>query len=583
MTETGYIDFWGFHPASAGWFMCGWVPASPNEARALSLDRPRGTAAFESGDAEVEASVVLFKRDDLGTRGTGIVVYIASATRFGGRLAELSLQFGPKTFTLIAPPGAPQLHDAELVARLRGILGGGFAGHRNEMTAVLARRGYTGADTVGQLKEPIKIGIDEVVLCKPDGVLLMGWLLAAPGAVASLFLVVGQASVPIAPADMLRVDRLDVADTVGVEMGLPDRWCGFVAFLPVTALPGDTMYLHVETRSREVGYLNLHTRHLAGMPAMRRLLDMVDVQYGDVRAAYDRVVGPALQRLNTERLRTRPAVAQSQFGTPPGNPRCSVIVPLYGRIDFLETQMGLMSAFPQAREWELIYVLDDPPRRRETEALAESVFARFGLPFKLLSLSENVGFAPANNIALSHARAEYVCFLNSDAFPQEGDWLKRLCGNLAANPDLGVVGGLLLFEDGAVQHEGMQFEPIQSLGGFQYPLHTRKGWRPRPGLGLERMDMITGACMVMTRQLAAQLGGFHEGYIIGDFEDCDLCAKVRAKGKTCAVDHAVRLYHLERRSQVSPDKRWRLNLTLHNAWLYDRRWLAADATETALV
>jgi GT2 family glycosyltransferase len=88
--------------------------------------------------------------------------------------------------------------------------------------------------------------------------------------------------------------------------------------------------------------------------------------------------------------------------------------------------------------------------------------------------------------------------------------------------------------------------------------------------------MITGACMTMRRELADKLGGFDEGYVVGDLEDCDLCARVRMIGLTCAVDHDVQLYHLERRSQARPDQAWRRNLTLYNAWRHENRWFSSE-------
>jgi hypothetical protein len=39
----------------------------------------------------------------------------------------------------------------------------------------------------------------------------------------------------------------------------------------------------------------------------------------------------------------------------------------------------------------------------------------------------------------------------------------------------------------------------------------------------------------------------------------------------------VRLYHLERKSQLSAALNWRMNLTAFNAWQHDRRWSATIA------
>jgi GT2 family glycosyltransferase len=72
--------------------------------------------------------------------------------------------------------------------------------------------------------------------------------------------------------------------------------------------------------------------------------------------------------------------------------------------------------------------------------------------------------------------------------------------------------------------------------------------------------------------LLNELGGFDEGFIIGDFEDSDLCLKLAARGLGCAVDLDVTMYHLERQSQTGSEQRWRMNLTLFNAWVHEARW-----------
>jgi GT2 family glycosyltransferase len=160
--------------------------------------------------------------------------------------------------------------------------------------------------------------------------------------------------------------------------------------------------------------------------------------------------------------------------------------------------------------FDLIYVLDDPPKRRELEDLAESIHARFGIPFRIVLLDKNMGFAPANNVGLRYAVGEFLCYLNSDVFPDTPQWMERLSARLEANPDIGAVGPLLLFEDGSVQHEGMTFERMPIFGNIPFPMHSRKGLRPRSNPGLERVPAITGACMVLRRELARELGGFDE-------------------------------------------------------------------------
>jgi GT2 family glycosyltransferase len=93
---------------------------------------------------------------------------------------------------------------------------------------------------------------------------------------------------------------------------------------------------------------------------------------------------------------------------------------------------------------------------------------------------------------------------------------------------------------------------------------------------------VTGACFVMKTELAREVGGFDEGYVIGDFEDADLCEKVKARGLICVVDQRARLYHLERQSQGNQQASWRFNLTLYNAWRFQNRWVRNAETPFVL-
>ena len=312
------------------------------------------------------------------------------------------------------------------------------------------------------------------------------------------------------------------------------------------------------------------------MAAIRSILERFDLRYSALVQGFDHVVGPAVSRLNRERLASATGREVVDFGRQADAPLLSVIVPLYGRLDFMEYQLALFSAHDPELEYELIYVLDDPDRQREAELLAASVFARFALPFRLVLLERNVGYAPANNIGLELARGDYVCFLNSDVFPQTPDWMARLVDRLLLDSGLGAVGPLLLFEDGGVQHQGMAFEALPEFGGWMFPLHPRKGWRPPTGdgegEGVLAAPAITGACLVVARDVVRELGGLDESFVIGDFEDADLCMKLAARGLRCGVDLETRMYHLERQSQAGSEQRWRMNLTLYNAWVHERRW-----------
>lgn len=570
----GLVDYYGHHSGSGAWFFVGWM-----EARHVPRDRQAAIEVrveFESGELTGSGTITYFHRPDLGERGSGVVLHFPSSGRGMGRLAWVEVVGSGNRAGMAVPTDCQHLRGVDVGTRLFAELSNaeGASEGRGTLLALLQRKGFTGQDTLGALKDEIRLDIDDAILCRPDGVVLMGWMAAArTDAVRAVRLRSGLAVAAMTEHNTIRVERPDVVEALGP--GRAEMDCGFVTYLPVPPGGAEQMYLEIETARGEVGYRPVVPSPLSGIEAIKRVLSSFDLRYDQLAPAFDGVVGASVHALNAERLRRRPRISSVTLGEPPAAPRHSVIVPLYGRIDFLEYQAALF-ARQGLPDTELIYVLDDPSRRRDLESLAVSVHQRFRLPLRLLILDRNVGFAPANNIALAHARGGFVCFMNSDVFPDTKGWLDRLSARLDADPGLGAIGPMLLFENGAVQHQGMDYEQLPEFGGWMFPIHPRKGLKP-PAADSDLLPSpaITAACMMLRRVDAVDLGGFDETYVIGDFEDSDLCMRLRERGLACAVDPAVRLYHLERRSQVGSGQRWRMNMTLYNAWTHQHRWFGS--------
>jgi GT2 family glycosyltransferase len=568
---NGFIDYYGHHPPSAGWMICGWVSENwTSEPRGLD----EVALHFESGVVTGPASVAMFEREDLRGKGTGLILHVGAADGEAGPLVSVQLRAGqaladlrPASTMVLIAPGVITDHILPTIMRAKPGPG------RDTLRILAERRGFEGNDTIGRFAESFMIDFDAVVICPGDCVMLFGWLLARPGALRALRLRSGRNFSPIDLSGALWIARPDVIGSVGAERGYDNLNCGFILRVPTHFQPLDDLHIEAEAGDGEIGYRKLPPARLTGLPAIKRILGATDHQYADIDARYDRIFGPAVRSLNAGRLAAaaEQVVDTLTMGRPPAAPLVSLVVPLFGRIDFIELQLALFSAHDIGSAVEILYVLDDPPRRRDAQALAASAHARFGIPFRLLILSQNLGFAPANNVGLRAAAGDYVCFMNSDVFPITPDWPALLAARLEQNPDIGVIGPLLLFEDGSIQHRGMFFRKLPMFGNWHFPQHVQKGWRIEEG-GLVRPLAITGACMMLRRDLALDVGGMNEAYAIGDFEDSDLCMTLRGRGLSPAVDLDVRMHHLERKSQATSAEPWRVNLTLYNAWTHERRW-----------
>ncbi|MBV8068816.1 MAG: glycosyltransferase [Acidobacteriaceae bacterium] len=564
---AGSIDSFAYCELARGWLFRGRVTCS------WEADEGPDSAAvrFERGEIAGTPISLFHSCDDLDGRGLGLVLYVRGDGRDLGSLVSIELRRGESSSTIEGSRAIKRNSDEQIrgVAALTEQAQSGPA--RNTLRNLLARQPWRGADTLAALSDSVHLHFDEVICCPPDGMVLIGWFLARPGRVLTMTIRGQNGSAPLDFKRAIRSDRPDVIQNFGAERGFNDVRCGFILFVPYHYSAGDRSYVEIETDLGEVAFKPLSEPKLEGTAAVKRLAGDFDLAYDDLARAFDQTIGPALLRINRHRLARQPQIKEVEFGEVTAAPRFSLVIPVYGRIDLIEPQLALFSIHPPVCEYEFIYVLDDPPKRCEAERLFDSVYRRFRIPFRALFLEDNVGFGRASNFGLRSTNGRYVCFLNSDVFPRTADWLERLAAQLTKNPSLGAIGPLLLYEDDSIQHQGMTYKRLPELGNWLFCDHPGKGRRQSSDSGLRHCVAITGACMVMERDLAQEMGGFNEEYL-NDFEDADLCLRLHERGLGCAVDLSVELYHLERKSHPGSAKTWSRNITLYNAWLHNRLW-----------
>jgi len=574
----GYVDFHGWSRDAKDLVVGGWINFGWDEQATDCL------AQIEFADRAIStmATMCLYSRLDVIKLGRGFILLLRNMENNFEQIKALTVRSNGRAYRLAASHTMQSLSQADLAVLGRQVLmHASDSMGRTQILQSIAGSSFTGVSTVGSLDLPVSIEIDAVHLCHPAGLLLAGWFADPFEQIASIRVQSGSESSLLDLEGAIRTRRTDIAEMLREKQYPVEERCGFLLLAAGISRRDVTTHLELRTRSGAVVYKPVPPPAAGGITGMKQILGCFALGPGDLLHGYDAVVGPAIQALNNLRLAKAVEEKILVFGMQPEQPRCSIIVPLYGRVDYLEYQLAFFSR-SLSRSHELIYVLDDPALEGEAEALGFSCFARFGIPFRLIVLRRNVGYAAASNIGLRHAGGSLVCFLNSDVFPARPEWLEYMIETAERHTRIGVVGARLLFEDGTIQHDGCQCETQPELGGWRFPLHVGKGRLPTADTGIKIVEAVTGACLVMRRQLAIELGGFSEDYVIGDFEDADLCFKVRERDLHCVVDPRAELYHLERQSQGSATLPWRTNLTLFNAWHFNRKWFpVADETSTA--
>lgn len=252
---------------------------------------------------------------------------------------------------------------------------------------------------------------------------------------------------------------------------------------------------------------------------------------------------------------------------------------------------------------------------------------------EVVALPRNVGFAAANNMGIRLLRGAgrtasmplppFVLLLNPDTVVQPGA-IELLVAFLQAHPRVGMVAPRLLNPDGSIQSGAFRFPtlsmslldmfpPGEVLPGRlhnswwhgRYPAERAVPPRPFP------IDHPLGACMLVRRAVANEVGLLDEGYFMYS-EEVEWCWRIRQAGWAIWQVPQAQVVHVggAATGQVRPrmlvalhrsrerflqqhrprqlalhraiTRAGMLRLTLRDWWQYARRRLARDTLRANL-
>ena len=228
----------------------------------------------------------------------------------------------------------------------------------------------------------------------------------------------------------------------------------------------------------------------------------------------------------------------------------TVVVVSYNVAPLLATCLAsVRAALGELDEPGEIVVVDNA----STDASADLVAARFP-DVRLVRNAANRGFGAACNQGASQA-GEFVLFLNPDA-RLEPAALGALVGRLRATPAAAMAGPLVRFPGGAPQETRRRFPSPLTLLLESTPVQWRFPALPplrryvcagRPVAGAERVDWLSGACLLVRTEAFRAAGGFDPHFFMY-FEETDLCRRLAALGWETWFEPAARCVHDHGRS-----------------------------------
>lgn len=238
-------------------------------------------------------------------------------------------------------------------------------------------------------------------------------------------------------------------------------------------------------------------------------------------------------------------------------PELAVVIVNYRTADLVVACLASlepeMAAIPGAR----VIVVDNASGDGSDVRIAAAIHAGgWGAWAEVLSLPENGGFSAGNDAAIrrllvSSEPPQWVFLLNPDTVVRPGA-LRLLLETARAHPRAGIVGSRLEDPDGTPQRSVFRFHSIRTelsrairIGALDRLLRTAAPATDpaRPC----RVEWVSGASMLIRRELLETVGLLDEGYFLY-YEEVDLCLRAARAGWECWHEPRSRVVHLEGQS-----------------------------------
>jgi ADP-heptose:LPS heptosyltransferase/GT2 family glycosyltransferase len=223
--------------------------------------------------------------------------------------------------------------------------------------------------------------------------------------------------------------------------------------------------------------------------------------------------------------------------------KVSIIIPTRAAKGYIATCLKTLRSKTAYRNFEIICIDNIPSNLPKFKRLI-----RKGAD-KVVAIPEEFNWSRFNNQAVRQSTGQYLLFLNDDIEIQREDWLDALLEH-AQRPEVGVVGPQLLYPDRKVQHAGIF---LTTLGAgrhsFRFLSEDDPGYF---GLALTQRNVaaVTGACMMIRREVFNRLGRFDEAHSVIN-NDVDFCLRSWQAGLSVVYTPHAQLIHHELASRAN--------------------------------
>jgi len=250
------------------------------------------------------------------------------------------------------------------------------------------------------------------------------------------------------------------------------------------------------------------------------------------------------------------------------NPLVSIIIPFKDQCNLLRTCIDSIVSKTSYQNYEIL-LIDNQSEDKDVLQYCNDLSQQYD-NVSLYKFDQAFNYAKLNNQAVEKAKGELLLFLNNDIEVINDDWLLAMMEQIQST-GVAAVGAKLLFADNTIQHAGIIVSDMGAVHCNKHLQDGATGYFERVNY-IQNISACTAACLLVSKSVFSQVGGFDEELFKIAYNDVDLCLKIRQAGFLITYTPYARLYHYESKSRgfdSSPEKLARFKLEINN---YQQKW-----------
>lgn len=247
-----------------------------------------------------------------------------------------------------------------------------------------------------------------------------------------------------------------------------------------------------------------------------------------------------------ENARDIPTIYRVKYSLPKTEPMVSIIIPNHDHADDLKECITSVREKTTYSNYEIV-IAENNSTDPDTFEYYDSLKNYANV--KIITWSGNdFNWAAINNYAVREAASgDYLLLLNNDTEIITPAWIEEML-MYAQRPNVGAVGAMLYYPDDTIQHAGV-IMGIGSVAAHAFCKVKRGsvGYMGRLCYA-QNLSAVTGACVMMRRSVWDEMGCIDEEFAV-NYNDIDLCMRIRKAGYLIVWTPYAELYHYESKSR----------------------------------